>query len=148
MANPNPNTSGLDKPKWNNTPTVAIRIPQAFVGEIMQFSRDIDSGNHLILPSDCKSLNREIQRLETELEILQAENEKLRKQLSKSNNEDNSVHSNNLKTWYEETLPKLGTEKGYKSNSASQLIKDIKSIKSQTSSCFKPEQIIDIPSDI
>lgn len=148
MANPNPNTEGLDKPKWNSTPTVAIRIPEVYKGEIMQFAREIDSGNHLILPSDCKSLNWEIKRLETELEILKAENEKLKAQKLEDLRANNSVQRNSLEDWYQETLPKLGTEKGYKSNSASQLIKELKALDTQTSSCCKPKQIIDIPSDI
>ena len=148
MPNLNPNTAGLDKPKWHNLPTVAIRIPETFKDEILRFAREIDSGYHLIFPSQCKALIKKTQQLETELEILKAENEKLQTQIQKQSQQSNSVHSNKLEDWYQETLPKLGVETGYKSNSASQLIKRMKELEPKILAATKPTQSVDISSNV
>lgn len=37
------NTDGLTKPKWKNTPTVAIRVPSVFREQILAYARELDS---------------------------------------------------------------------------------------------------------
>lgn len=37
------NTEGLTKPKWNNTPTVAIRVPSIFRDQILDHARQLDN---------------------------------------------------------------------------------------------------------
>jgi predicted RNase H-like nuclease (RuvC/YqgF family) len=145
MANPNPNTEGLKKPQWQNIPTVVIRIPETFRSELMAIAKQLDSGDHVVYPSDCKALNREIQRLQFELEAAKLENEKLQAQIKQFNPQVINVQTNKLQDWYDKTLPKLKTESGYKVNSASQLIKELISLKPEISSCSKPKQNIDNP---
>lgn len=140
MANPNPNTEGLKKPQWRNIPTVVIRIPELFKGELMAIAKQLDSGDHVVYPSDCKALNREIQRLEFELEAAKLENEKLQAQINQPNGQSINVQSYQLQNWYDKALPKLKTESGYKANSASKLINELISLKPETSSCKKPKR--------
>jgi uncharacterized protein YlxW (UPF0749 family) len=111
----------------------------------MAIAKQLDSGDHVVYPSDCKALNREIQRLQFELEDLQAKNEKLQAQINQSNAQVINVQTSKLEDWYDETLPKLKTESGYKVNSASQLIKELISLKPGISSCKKPKRNIDNP---
>ncbi|MEB3885654.1 hypothetical protein [Lyngbya sp. CCY1209] len=44
MANYNPDTSGLKQPKWDHTPTRAIRVPAEFADELLAIARRMDRG--------------------------------------------------------------------------------------------------------
>jgi hypothetical protein len=84
MANPNPNTKGLMKALWHNTPTVAIRVPEKFKEEIMAFARHLDRGYYVWSRDDCKRIVSENERLRSELEEAMREIEQLRSQIPQS----------------------------------------------------------------
>jgi predicted RNase H-like nuclease (RuvC/YqgF family) len=84
MANPNPNTKGLMKALWHNTPTVAVRIPEKLKEEIMAFARHLDRGYYVWSRDDCKRIVSENERLRSELEEAMREIEQLRSQIPQS----------------------------------------------------------------
>ncbi len=86
MANPNPNTKGLMKALWHNTPTVAIRVPEKFKEEIMAFARHLDRGYYVWSRDDCKRIVSENERLRSELEAARLEIEKLQAQIPQNKN--------------------------------------------------------------
>jgi hypothetical protein len=91
MANPNPNTKGLMKALWHNTPTVAIRVPEKFKEDIMAFARHLDMGYYVWSRDDCKRIVSENARLRSELEAARLEIEQLRSQISQQSGENNNV---------------------------------------------------------
>jgi hypothetical protein len=52
MSNPNPKTQYLtrQKPNWNHLPTKAIRLPEIFENQILEFARSLDNG---LNPQSC-----------------------------------------------------------------------------------------------
>ncbi|MEA5497364.1 hypothetical protein VB834_01805 [Limnoraphis robusta Tam1] len=84
MANPNPNTKGLQKAMWQNRPTVAIRVPEKLKEDIIAFARHLDMGYFAWNSDDCKRIVRENVRLRTELEEARLEVEQLRSQIAQS----------------------------------------------------------------
>ncbi|MFO7032498.1 hypothetical protein B9T07_21885 [Limnospira fusiformis CCALA 023] len=50
MANYHPDTSGLKQPKWINTPTRAIRVPDVFAEELLAIAHQMDQGDVIEIP--------------------------------------------------------------------------------------------------
>jgi hypothetical protein len=51
MPNPNPKQENLNhfKPKWKNTPTKTIRVPEKFADELLAIARQFDNGSSVAL---------------------------------------------------------------------------------------------------
>ena len=60
-----------EKPKWENLPTKAIRVPEIFRGEIMEFARILDRGNSIKRNTDYshKDIEQAISILKKSLKL-------------------------------------------------------------------------------
>ena len=89
MRNPRPNISGLKPPKWNNVPTVPIRVPAVFKDYVLRYARSLDKTYRVAdkyqeledtvvrLTTERSRLLRKIEALESDLEQCRAINDLL-----------------------------------------------------------------------
>ncbi|EDZ93763.1 MAG: hypothetical protein P5702_06905 [Limnospira sp. PMC 1291.21] len=63
MANYNPDTSGLKQPKWINTPTRAIRVPDVFADELLAIAHRLDQGDVIEKPANSNGNHQAVGEL-------------------------------------------------------------------------------------
>lgn len=63
MANLNPNQTGLIKPKWNHTPTIAVRVPEQFSDQIIDVARQLDIGKDIAVQRNDSDIKKAIRIL-------------------------------------------------------------------------------------
>lgn len=138
------------KPKWNSGATVTIRVPEKLTADILHYARLID-GQFLngLQISDCLScqlhndtvtqsrdlsgkleeVTKERDHLDQECNELAEKVGMLNLQVEELKQRDDSVTQSKLLEALKEVLAKAGREqKGYKTNSFSQGLKELKQI--------------------
>ncbi|WP_445246395.1 DEAD/DEAH box helicase [Microcoleus sp. OTE_8_concoct_300] len=71
MANSNPKRENLrqESPKWQNLPTVAVRIPEKFKDQLLAIARSLDEGQPagLDMPLNLETVNQWLKSLDADL---------------------------------------------------------------------------------